>query len=296
MNEEASSRKPSGQRSWLERLSQLLLREPQDRHQLIELLRDAGSRQLLDASALRMIEGVMQISTMTVEDIMIPRSQMIVVAEDASPEAFLPELIESAHSRFPVIGNNRDEVIGILLAKELLPYCSLQSAQPQEFRLKDLLRPATFVPESKRLNLLLNDFRETHNHMAIVVNEYGGVAGLVTIEDILEQIVGDIEDEYDIDEDHPEIREVAPNQYHVEALLPIEEFNEYFEVQLSDEEFDTIGGLVINGFGHVPRNGDVIELEQFAFQVLEADDRRLIRLNVQRRPQAGHSVMSESST
>lgn len=269
-------------RSWLERLSQALLREPQDREQLVELLRDAQQRDLLDESALNMIEGVLQISEMQVRDIMVPRAQMVIVEQDAKPAEFLPVVIESAHSRFPVIGENRDEVIGILLAKDLLNY-DLQTEAT--FEIAKLLRPFIVVPESKRLDGLLQEFRRTRNHMAIVIDEYGNVAGLVTLEDILEQIVGDIEDEYDIDEE-TNIKQYSKTQYIVKAITPVEDFNQYFNTQLNEEEYDTIGGLVTHEFGHLPKRGETILLDKFRFKILHADNRRirLMRVTTRQKP------------
>lgn len=265
------------QRSWLERLSQALLREPKDREQLVTLLRDAQQRDLLDSQALTMIEGVLQISEMQVRDIMIPRAQMIVIEHDAALEEFLPLVIESAHSRFPVIGENRDEVIGILLAKDLLNY-GFQKTTPR-FQIRDILRPTVFVPESKHLNALLEEFRLNRNHMAIVVDEYGGVAGLITIEDVLEQIVGEIEDEYDID-DETFIKPHTETQFTVKALTPIEDFNEFFNSSLDTTEFDTVGGLVMHAFGHLPKRGETILIGRFRFKVLHADNRRIHLLKV----------------
>ncbi len=280
MNDRSSSAAANGERqsrSWLERLSQALLREPQDREQLTALLRDAQQRNLLDAGALGMIEGVLNVSDMQVRDIMVPRAQMVVVSEDDTPQEILATAVQSAHSRFPVVGDNRDEIVGILLAKDLLSYCNRLAAEPSEpprFDLRDLLRPAVFIPESKRLNVLLNDFRSNRNHMAIVVDEYGGVAGLVTIEDVLEQIVGDIEDEHDYDDEHHIVR-FGERHYTVKALTPIEDFNAYFGTDFNDEEFDTVGGLVVKAFGHLPRRGEVCTLGRFRFEVLRADSRRL---------------------
>ncbi|MFN2308814.1 MAG: apolipoprotein N-acyltransferase [Gammaproteobacteria bacterium] len=239
-------------RTWFERLGNALLREPRDREQLIELLRDAQRRNLLDADALGMIESVLQVGEMQVRDIMIPRAQMVVVDRDASPEVILPVIIESGHSRFPVISDSRDEVVGILLAKDLLRF-RFEGDVP--FDIKDVMRPAVFIPESKRLNVLLNEFRASRNHLAIVVDEYGGVAGMVTIEDVLEQIVGEIEDEHDIDED-AFIRQRSENHYIIKALMPIEDFNAHFNADFSDEEFDTVGGLVTQAFGYMPKRGE----------------------------------------
>lgn len=271
-------------RSWLERLSQALLREPRDREQLVELLRDAEQRDLLDAQALAMIEGVLQVSEMQVSDIMVPRAQMVCVSQADSLSDFLPAIIESGHSRFPVLGEDRDEVVGILLAKDLLRY-TLHSPNLQ-FNIRDVIRPAVFVPESKRLNVLLQEFRIKHNHMAIVVDEYGGIAGLVTIEDVLEQIVGDIEDEYDIDEDEEFIKKHSDTQYIVKALTPIVEFNKYFNSHLSDIEFDTVGGIVMHAFGHLPKRGETVIIEPFRFKVISADNRRVRLLRATKRPQA----------
>ena len=277
MSVERTTNNGTSSRSWLERLSFALLGEPKDREQLVELLRDAQQRELLDPEALTMIEGVLQVAEMQVRDIMVPRAQMAVVERDAPLEEILPVVIESAHSRFPVIGDNRDEVVGILLAKDLLAYYGQDNAKG--FNVRDILRPAVFIPESKRLNVLLNEFRASRNHMAIVVDEYGGVAGLVTIEDVLEQIVGEIVDEHDIEED-TYIKKHNDNVYAVKALTPIEEFNHYFFANFSDEEFDTIGGLVMHRFGRLPRRGEVISIDRFRFKVLNADSRRIHLLQV----------------
>src|SRR5512146_494063 len=233
--------------SLLERLSSFLLREPEDREQLIELLHHAFERKLLDAEALSMIEGVMQVSETQVRDVMIPRSQMDMIDVAESPEKFIPFVIETAPSRFPVFEDNRDNVIGILLAKDLLRFYA-----EEEFSVRDMLRPAVFVPEAKRLNVLLKEFRANRNHIAIVVDEYGGVSGLVTIEDVIEQIVGDIEDEYDYDEGEDNIAE-ASGRYRVKAQTEIAHFNERFGTGFSDDEFDTVGGLVLQAFGRLPK-------------------------------------------
>jgi len=262
----------SEDRSWFDHLSDILLREPQDREQLVNLLRDAEQRELIDANALTMLEGVLQVSEMQVRDIMIPRSQMVVVEHDQKPDEFLPMVIESGHSRFPVIGENRDEVIGILLAKDLLSYTFKNGHKP--FDIHKVLRPAIFIPESKRLNVLLQEFRKKHYHMSIVVDEYGGVGGLVTIEDVLEQIVGEIEDETDIEEDVM-IKKHSETEYIVKAITPIEEFNEYFKTDFGDEEFDTISGLVLKGFGHMPKRNETVNIGDFEFKVLHADNRRI---------------------
>jgi len=267
----------STQRSWIDKLSHALLGEPRDREQLVHVLREAQGRGLFDGDAQSMIEGVLQVADMQVRDIMIPRSQMVVVSRDASPEQLIVIAIESGHSRFPVVGESRDEVVGVLLAKDLLRYSSKNDGQT--FSIRELLRPAVFVPESKRLNVLLKEFRASRNHIAVVVDEYGGVAGMVTIEDVLEQIVGEIEDEHDIDEE-TFIRKFSEINYAVKALTPIEDFNEYFDTAFSDEEFDTIGGLVTAKLGHLPKRGETVLLENMSFQIIRADNRRLHLMKV----------------
>ena len=262
----------------LERLSAFLIREPEDREELLALLHGAFERKLLDADALSIIEGALQVSEMTVRDIMIPRSQMDVVSIDDEPEQFIPFVMETRHSRFPVVGENKDDVVGILLAKELLNYY----ANPESFNLRDTLRPAVFVPESKRLNVLLRDFRANRNHIAIVVDEYGGVSGLVTIEDVLEQIVGDIEDEYDFDEAEDNIIPEAGAHYRVKAQTEIAAFNEALGGRFSDEEFHTIGGLVLQAFGRLPKRGEATTIGNFRFKVVRADSRRIYTLQVER--------------
>jgi magnesium and cobalt transporter len=271
------------QRSWLERLTHVLSREPQDREELVEVLRDAATRKILNTEALAMMEGALQVAEMQVREIMIPRAQMVVIAQDASAKELLPIVTESQHSRFPVIGENRDEVVGILLAKDLLRF---SFAGQETFDISQILRPAVFIPESKRLNVLLREFRLTRNHMAIVVDEYGGVAGLVTIEDVLEQIVGEIEDESDIGEEESNIKRLSDSQYTVKALTPIQDFNEYFQTDLSDAEADTIGGLVLHQFGHLPKRGETATIQGFEFKILHADNRRvrLLRVTVLNKP------------
>jgi magnesium and cobalt transporter len=261
--------------SLLERLSSMLLREPDDREQLIELLHSAFERRILDAEALSMIEGVLQVSETQVRDVMIPRSQtdMLDVAE--SPGKFIPFVIEKAHSRFPVFEDNRDNVIGILLAKDLLRFYA-----EEEFNVREMLRPAVFVPEAKRLNVLLKEFRANRNHIAIVVDEYGGVAGLVTIEDVIEQIVGDIEDEYDFDETEDNVLLDRSGRYRVKAVTEIADFNNHFATTFSDADFDTVGGLVVGRFGRVPKRGESILIDGFNFQVLRADSRKIHSLLV----------------
>ena len=256
--------------SLLERLSHFLMREPEDREQLVALLHGAYENSLMDADSLAMIEGVLQVSEMQVRDIMIPRSQMDVIDITHPPETFIPYVIETAHSRFPVIEDDKNDVIGILLAKDLLRYYA-----GEEFEVLDMLRPAVFIPESKRLNILLKEFRGNRNHIAIVVDEYGGVAGMVTIEDVLEQIVGEIEDEYDYDEEEDNIIQNADGQYRVKALTEIADFNAVIGCELSDEEFSTVGGLVVHQFGHLPKRDDEITFSGLRFKVLRADSRRL---------------------
>jgi magnesium and cobalt transporter len=267
--------------SLLERLSALLMREPEDREQLVALLHSAFERNILDGDALSMIEGALQVSEMQVRDIMVPRAQMDVIDVNETPDKFIPHVIATAHSRFPVVDKNRDDVIGILLAKDLLRYY----AGEEEFKVRDMLRPAVFVPESKRLNVLLREFRANRNHMAIVVDEYGGVAGLVTIEDVLEQIVGDIEDEYDFDESEDNIVREQGGQYRVKAQTEISDFNQAFGTEFSDSDFDTVGGLVLHRFGRLPKRGETISIEGLRFQVRRADSRRLYVLQVQRLPE-----------
>jgi magnesium and cobalt transporter len=263
--------------SLLERLSSLLLREPEDRDQLIALLHGAFERRLLDAEALSMIEGVLQVSETQVRDVMIPRSQMDMLDVAESPEKFIPFVIETAHSRFPIFEDNRDNVIGILLAKDLLRFYA-----EEEFNVREMLRPAVFVPEAKRLNVLLKEFRANRNHIAIVVDEYGGVSGLVTIEDVIEQIVGDIEDEYDFDETEDNILVDRSGRYRVKAVTEIADFNSHFGTRFSDEDYDTVGGLVVGRFGRLPKRGETIVVEGFSFQVLRADSRKVHALLVEK--------------
>ena len=274
---EPSSSRPS----LLERLSAFLTREQEDRDELLHLLHSAHDRNMFDADALAIIEGALQVSDMQVRDVMVPRAQMDVVSLADSVEDITRFVIHAAHSRFPVIGEGKDDVLGILLAKDLLRVFAGES-----FNLREMLRPAVFVPESKRLNVLLRDFRVSHNHMAIVVDEYGGVAGLVTIEDVLEQIVGDIEDEYDFDETADNIRGDQAGRYRVKAATEIEDFNEAFSTTFSDAEYDTVGGLLIRELGRLPKRNEVIELEGLRFQVLRADSRRIHSLLVERLPDA----------
>jgi magnesium and cobalt transporter len=273
-------------RSLLDRLSHALLGEPATRNDLIDVLRDSAKRDLLDRDSLDMIEGVLQVSEMKVRDIMVPRSQMDVVDKNQKPEEYLPLLIESGHSRFPMVDGDKDKIIGILLAKDLLRYLFLDKKKRAQFNVHDMLRPAVFVPESKRLNVLLREFRTSRNHMAIVVDEYGGVAGLVTIEDVLEQIVGEIADEYDI-EDDVMIMPRDGGEYVVKALVTLADFNARLNSQLAHEEIDTVGGLVMSRLGHVPRRGEKIDIDSWRFEVLRADSRRVYLLKVTPVEQAG---------
>jgi magnesium and cobalt transporter len=266
-------------RSLLDRLSHALLGEPGTRQDLIEVLRDAADRDLLDRDSLDMIEGVLQVSEMKVRDIMVPRSQMDVVDASSTPESYLPMVIESGHSRFPMVDGDKDKVIGILLAKDLLRYLFLDKKKRAHFNVHDMLRPAVFVPESKRLNVLLREFRTSRNHMAIVVNEYGGVAGLLSIEDVIEQIVGEISDEYDIDDDVM-IMPRDGGEYVAKALVTLADFNARLNAHLAHEEIETIGGLVMARLGHVPRRGEKIDIDGLRFEILRADSRRVYLLKV----------------
>jgi magnesium and cobalt transporter len=270
-------------KTWIKKLLRSIGSEPENREQLIELLRDAKQRALLDTNALSMMEGVLQVSEMRVRDIMIPRANMVVVERDAPLEQILPVAIDSAHSRFPVIDDDRSEVVGILLAKDLLAY-SVEGER--RFDIRDLLRAAVFVPESKRLNVLLDEFRASRNHMAIVVDEYGAAAGLVTIEDVLEQIVGEIEDEHDIEEG-TSILKRSEFEFTAKAVTSIEDFNEYFDADFDDDEFDTIAGLVVKALGHLPKRGEKVDIECFRFKVLRADSRRIHLLSIRLLSQTG---------
>jgi magnesium and cobalt transporter len=277
MSEDTSSSNDSEGRSWLERLSQILHADPQDRQDLLEILREAEKRGLLDTDSLGMIEGVLQVSEMQVRDIMIPRSQMSVLSKDQSRDDMLAVMIESGHSRFPVIGDSRDEVLGIILAKDMLRFT--RDIGSENFSVREILREPVFVPESKRLNVLLKDFRSSQNHLAIVVDEYGGVAGMVTIEDVLEQIVGEIEDEHDIDEGKYILKH-DDNHYIVKALTDIEEFNAFFKTAFNDDEYDTIGGLVLSELGHMPKRDEVVSIHDMSFRILRSDNRRIYLLEV----------------
>jgi magnesium and cobalt transporter len=274
--------------SLFERLSQLLLREPEDREQLLSILHSAHERELVDADALSMMEGVLQVGELSARDVMVPRPQMDMIDANAPLDNIIPYVIQTAHSRFPVFDGNRDNVIGILLAKDLLRYY-----HEEDFNLRDILRPVVFIPGSKPLNVLLRDFRGNRNHMALVVDEYGGAAGLVTIEDVLEQIVGDIEDEHDWDEDEDMIVAADNGTWRVKALTDIEQFNEQFGTEYETEEFDTIGGLVTNELGRVPRRNERLVIGPMQFEVLRADARQVHVLLVTKMPSASpeHAVL-----
>jgi magnesium and cobalt transporter len=261
---------------WLKRITQSMTGEPRDLAELIEHLREASERGLFDGDALVMLEGVLAVADMQVRDIMVPRSQMVFVERDESPEKLVELVVESGHSRFPVIGEDRDQILGILLAKDLL---RLQVEADEAFEIREYMRPVAFVPESKRLNVLLKEFRRSHNHIAMVVDEYGGVCGLVTIEDVIEQIVGEIDDEHDVEEDQT-IRKERPREFTVRALTPIAQFNSYFGKKFSDEEYDTIGGLLMQEFGRLPRRGETVKVDGLEFRILRADRRRIDLLRV----------------
>ncbi|GAB3215472.1 CNNM family magnesium/cobalt transport protein CorC [Pseudaeromonas pectinilytica] len=278
-DEPSQSPSQTPRKNWLDRLSHLFQGEPKDRHELVGMIQDAEERDVIDEETKEMIEGVLEIAELRVRDIMIPRSQMVTIRRNQAVETFLPIIIESAHSRFPVINEDKDHVEGILLAKDLLQFAVGLTDEP--FSFDKVLRPAVVVPESKRVDRLLKEFQQQRYHMAIVVDEFGGVSGLVTIEDILELIVGEIEDEYDAGGDEQEqIRRVSKSVFAVHGLTPIEEFNDYFDTTFSDEEVDTVGGLVMHAFGHLPKKGEAVTLAGFTFKVVHADRRRLLQLQV----------------
>ncbi len=269
-----AERKERRKGGWLKRLTS---EGPRDREELLESVRAATRANVIDGDATLMIQGVLRVADQHVRDIMVPRSQMVVLERDTGPQQLLPAVIESGHSRFPVIGDDRDQIVGILLAKDLLRYFAEGATGAWDVR--EVLRPAAFVPESKRLNVLLKEFRASRNHMAIVVDEYGGVSGLVTIEDVIEEIVGEIADEYDTDEDQT-IRREGDRQFAVQAHARVTEFNAFFGTRFSDEEYDTIGGLVMHQFGRRPRRGESVTMEGLEFRVLRADRRRIGELRV----------------
>ena len=263
---------------WLKKIAQGFVGEPQDRNELLTILREAGERGLVEPDALSMLEGVLEVGDLQVRDIMIPRAQMVFVRRDDPFEKILPVVVESGHSRFPVMDEDRDDIVGILLAKDLLRLYAAE--QRERFDIREFMRPLVFVPESKRLNVLLKEFRGNRNHMALVVDEYGGVSGLVTIEDVIEQIVGEIDDEFDVEDDH-NIRKEAERQFTVRGVTRIDEFNEYFGAHLSEEEgFDTVAGLLMKEFGRLPRRGDAATIDGFEFRVTRADRRRIDALRV----------------
>jgi magnesium and cobalt transporter len=268
------------ERSWLDKLIHAFSAEPKSRDELLEIIKDAADNQLLDQEALSIIEGALDVSSLQAREIMVPRSHIVAIRLEDSPQEYLPQLIESGHSRFPVIGENIDDIKGILLAKDLLP---LALKGTDNFNLETILRPATIIPESKRVNVLLREFRENRYHMALVMDEYGGITGLLTIEDILEEIVGEIEDETDEQEEATDfIKRVSENDYIIKALTPIEDFNDFFNKAFSDEDFDTIGGILMQEFGHLPKRNEVMQMDNMRFRVLYADNRQihLLRLTI----------------
>ena len=277
-DEVADNNKPP-QKSWFERIGQIMGSEPQDRDDLLGILREAEEKRLIDKYALKMLEGVLQVSEQRARDVMVPRKKMIVLKKDALLEEAYPTVIEFGHSRFPVISEDKSEVVGVLLAKDLLAHALERKA----IKVEELMRTATVVPESKRLNVLLKEFRENRSHMAIVVDEYGSVAGIITIEDVLEQIVGEIEDEHDYAEEEYIIQR-KEREFTVQALTPLEDFNEYFSTDFDNEEFDTVGGFIVGRLEHMPKKGEKVEQGKFRFEVLRADGRRvhLLKLKIKK--------------
>ncbi len=271
--------------AWLDKLKNLFNREPQNREDLLDALQLARDQSLIDMDAQAMIEGVLAVSDLRVRDIMIPRAEMAVIGRDDTLAQVLPVVIDSAHSRFPVIGEDRAEIVGIMLAKDLLQYCGENA---KKFNIRDVVRKAVFVPESKRLNVLLKEFRTNRNHMAVVIDEYGTAAGLVTIEDVLEQIVGEIEDEHDFDDDVM-ILQRNEHEYTLKAQLDIDDFNERFDTDFSDDEFDTIGGIVTKAFGHLPKSGETVMIDRFEFRVIRADSRKIRLLAVRLEQEPGNA-------
>jgi magnesium and cobalt transporter len=277
MNDDKPPSSKPHQKGWIEKIRQFLIGEPQDRHDLLDILKEAREKRLLDTEALSMIEGVLQVSEMRVREIMVPRVQMVVFPKETEVGEIFSLVVESAHSRFPVITDDRSEVVGILLAKDLL----LHTQDKKSLKVEDIMRPARFVPESKRLNVLLREFRTNRNHMAIVVDEYGMAAGLVTIEDVLEQIVGEIEDEHDLEEE-AYIFQHGENEFTIKAMTPIDEFNDYFSAELEDDEFDTIGGFIVSQLEKMPKKGEKVAYKNFKFEVLRADNRRVHLLKLKK--------------
>ncbi len=278
MSDEQPPSRNSPQKSWVDKISHLLTGEPQDLEDLLEILREAREKRLLDTDALSMIEGVLQVSQMRVRDIMIPRVQMVVVPKDAELETIMPLVTEFGHSRYPVIDGDRSKVVGVLLAKDLLA----RILENKTLKVHEIMRPSCVVPESKRLNVLLKELRTNGNHMAIVVDEYGQSAGLVTIEDVLEQIVGEIEDEHDDHEDEGYIFQRSSNEYMIKALTPMDEFDEYFSTHLATDEYDTIGGFIVSQLEHMPKKGESLVVDTMKFEVIRADSRRvhLLKLKI----------------
>ncbi len=268
--------------SWLKRLrekaAQCFQKNPDNKQELTEILRDAEKDNLIKPDALTMMEGALLVSELQVRDIMVPRSQMVVVLEEMEFNEYLPIIAESGHSRFPMMDDKHEHVIGILLAKDMLACVAEDGVD--DFNVRDILRRPIFVPESKRLNVLLGEFRRSRNHMAIVIDEYGGIAGLVTIEDVIEQIVGEIDDEHDL-EDEEYVSEHHKGRYTLKAHMPLDEFNEYFDMDVTDEENETIGGVIIDTFGHLPKRGEIIEFKGFEFKIIRADRRRILIMRMQ---------------
>ncbi len=280
MNDDPGSSNGPAHRTWWDRLGHMFSGEPRNRNELIEELRAAQTNGLLSANTLTMVEGAIKVTELDVDDVMVPRAQIVMLPVEAALADLLAVVVESGHSRFPVHGEDKDEILGILLAKDLLKYFGAS----EHFDLRSILRPAVLIPESMRLNVLLEEFRLSRNHMALVVNEYGGVAGLITIEDVLEQIVGEIDDEHD-DEHEPQLMHKQPGgDWLVSALTPIEDFNAQTGASFSDEEYDTVGGMVTSEFGHLPEVAEEVNIGDFLFHVTEADDRRVQQFRVVRNP------------
>lgn len=277
---ESTDKPHSQKRTWLEKLQSMFSAGPQSRDELLEIIKDAADNKLLDQEALEIIEGAMDVSTLQAREIMVPRMQIIAVKLDDKPQDFLPKIIESGHSRFPVIGDSVDDIKGILLAKDLL---KMMLEGTTDFSLEPIIRTANIIPESKRVNILLREFREKRYHMALVIDEYGGISGLITIEDILEEIVGEIEDETDEESCDDMIKRVSDTDFIIKALTPIEDFNEKFKAKLNHDEFDTIGGIIMQSFGHLPKRNEVTKVAGFTFRILYADNRRihLVRLTLE---------------
>ncbi len=283
----------SSKKGFFEKFAQLFQGEPKNREELVEVIQDAEHRELIDEDTKEMIEGVLEVSGLRVRDIMIPRSQMITIEKSQTVSEFLPTMIDSAHSRFPVINEDKDHIEGILLAKDLLKYGF--SKDSHEIKIESILRPVVIVPESKRVDKLLKEFRSERYHMAIVVDEFGGVSGLVTIEDILEEIVGDIEDEFrDNEVSCEDIRRINKSIFSVQALTPIDDFNDFFMTSFADDEVDTVGGLIVHAFGHLPEQGETVCLGDYQFKVITADRRRIIQLQV-KVPEAQQNLLAESA-